>query len=200
MAAALTNVKYPGFDAGPSRLDTRRLITATMLGVTIAVVKAPFTFPVTDYLIIIEVPILALSFLLLGKGGATYTGLVNGLLQSAVKAGLFPYDLIFGVAYGVLVDIFGTLFRVRNAEKTSARRLAAALGIASTVLGVSIAYVFLVLNLSPGIDVSGYSTNQLLGIVYGPIVVWGILSGVVGGLVSARVWDKNLKARFGFLA
>ena len=62
-------------------MDSRKLITATLLGVVIAVVKSPFTFPVTDYLIIIEVPILALSFLLLGRGGATYTGLINGVLQ-----------------------------------------------------------------------------------------------------------------------
>ena len=59
-------------------MDTRKLATATLFGVVIAVVKSPFTFPVTDYLIIIEVPILALSFLLLGRGGATFTGFVNG--------------------------------------------------------------------------------------------------------------------------
>jgi hypothetical protein len=178
-------------------LDTRKLITATLFGVVIAVVKAPFTFPVTDYLIIIEVPILALSFLLLGRGGATYTGLVNGAIQSVVKVGLFPYDLLFAVSYGALVDLFGTLLSVRAEGKTSSLRLATALGLASTVLGVSIAYVFIALNLSPGtIDVSSYSTSSLLEVVYIPIVVWGILSGVLGGYFSARVWERNLKSRF----
>ncbi len=177
-------------------MDTRRLATATLFGVVIAVVKGPFSFPVTDYLIIVEVPILALSFLLLGRGGATFTGLVNGVLQSAVKVSFFPYDLIFAVSYGLLVDGFGTVFRVNGAGPTSARRLALALGLASTVLGVSIAYVFLALNLSPGIDVSGYSTATLLGVVYAPIVVWGIASGALGGFVSARIWEKNLKSRF----
>lgn len=177
-------------------MDTRKLATATLFGVVIAVVKAPFTFPVTDYLIIVEVPILALSFLLLGRGGATYTGLVNGVLQSAVKASFFPYDLIFGISFGVLVDIFGTLLKVRSEGSTSALRLASALGLASTVLGLVIAYVFLALNLSPGIDVSGYSSNALLEIVYAPIVIWGIISGVLGGFVAARVWERNLKSRF----
>ena len=177
-------------------METRKLITATLFGVAIATVKAPFTFPVTDYLIIVEVPILALSFLLLGKGGASYTGLVNGLLQSAVKVSFFPFDLVFGVSYGILVDIFGTLLKARNGERTSAKRMMATLGLASTVLGVGIAYVFLAFSLNPGIDVSGYSTTRLLEVVYAPIVVCGILSGIIGGFVSARIWERNLKARF----
>lgn len=179
-------------------MNSRRLITATLLGVTIAVVKGPFTFPVTDYLIIIEAPILALSYLLLGRGGATYTGLVNGILQSAVKVTFFPYDLIFAVSYGALVDIFFTLFDVRSEGKTNTKRLVAALGLASTVLGVSIAYVFLALNLSStlGIDLTSYSSTTLVEVVYVPIVVWGVVSGALGGYVSARVWEKNLKPRF----
>ncbi len=177
-------------------MESRKLVTATLFGVAIAAVKAPFAFPVTDYLIIVEVPILALSYLLLGRGGATYTGLVNGVLQSAVKVGFFPFDLIFGVSYGVLVDVFGTVFKVRAEGPTSTRRMMAALGSASTVLGVSIAYVFLAFNLSPGIDISGYSTAGLIEVVYTPIVIWGILSGILGGFISANLWEKNLKARF----
>ena len=161
-------------------------------------VKAPFTFPVTDYLIIIEVPILALSFLLLGWGGATYTGLVNGVLQSFVKVAFFPYDLIFAVSYGALVDIFGTLLSVRSGAGTSTRRLMAALGLASTLLGVGVAYAFVVLNLSPSLGLQGKSASYLLE-VYVPIVVWGVASGVLGGYFSARVWEKNLKPRFGSL-
>jgi hypothetical protein len=167
-----------------------------LFGVAIAAVKGPFTFPVTDYLIIIEVPILALSFLLLGRGGATYTGFVNGLIESAIKVGFFPYDLLFGTAFGVLVDVFGTVLHVRRDGKTSSQRLALALGLASTVLGVSIAYAFLVLNLNPGIDLSKYSTTTLLEVVYVPIVIWGIASGGIGGFISARIWEKNLKSRF----
>lgn len=177
-------------------MDSRKLITATLLGVAIAAVKSPFTFPITDYLIIVEVPVLALSYLILGKGGATYTGLINGVLQSAVKVGFFPFDLVFGVSYGVLVDIFCTLLKVRNAEKTSAKRMMVALGVASTILGVGIAYVFLAFNFNLGVDLSGYSTTELLEIVYAPILIWGILSGVLGGFFSARIWERNLKARF----
>ncbi len=177
-------------------MDRRKLITATLLGVIIAVVKSPFTFPVTDYLIIVEVPILALSFLLLGRGGATYTGFVNGILQSAVKVTFFPYDLIFAVSYGVLVDVFGTLLGVRSQGRTNTRRLVAALTLASAVLGVSIAYVFLALNLSSSVGLSNYSTPALIEVVYVPIVAWGIVSGALGGYISARIWERNLKPKF----
>ncbi len=177
-------------------LESRKLITATLLGVLIAVVKGPFTFPVTDYLIIVEVPILAISFLLLGRGGATYTGLVNGVLQSAVKVTFFPYDLIFAVAYGALVDLFGTILGVRSQGKTNVRNLVVALTLASMVLGVSIAYVFLAFNLSPSLGLSNDSMSWLVEVVYLPIVVWGIMSGALGGYISARVWEKNLRPRF----
>ena len=118
------------------------------------------------------------------------------MIQSAVKVSFFPYDLIFAVSYGVLVDVFGSVLKVRNDVGTSARRLTVALGLASTVLGVSIAYVFLALNLSPQLGISGYSTTALLEIVYLPIVIWGVASGALGGFVSARIWERNLKSRF----
>lgn len=177
-------------------MDTRKLATATLFGVVIAAVKSPFTFPITDYLIIVEVPILALSYLLLGRGGATFTGLVNGVIQSAVKATFFPYDLVFAVSYGILVDVFCTLFKVRPEQKTHTLRLVGALGVASTVLGVSIAYAFLTLNLSASLGLGGYSYDALLEVVYVPILVWGILSGALGGFISARIWEHNLKPLF----
>lgn len=177
-------------------MDSRKLATATLFGVLIAVVKSPFTFPVTDYLIIIEAPILALSYLLLGRGGATYAGLVNGVIQSAVKVTFFPYDLIFAVSYGLLVDVFCTAFKVNGGAKTSTLRLVGALGAASTVLGVSIAYIFLALNLSASLGLGGYSVTALMEVVYIPIVVWGIISGALGGYISARLWEHNLKPWF----
>lgn len=51
--------------------DSRKLVTATVFGVLIATVKARFTFPVPGFLNTVEVPLLGLSFLMLGAGGAT---------------------------------------------------------------------------------------------------------------------------------
>lgn len=178
-------------------VDSRKIATATMFGVMIAAVKAPFPFPVADILNIVEVPLLGLSFLILGKGGATYAGLVNGMISSVAKVGFFPFNLIFGVCYGMLVDGFGTAVKARSEAKTSSRRLMVALAAASTVLGLGITYITLALNLNPSVSFPGYSTTQLLEVVYLPTVVWGVFSGVVGGFVSARVWERGLKVRFG---
>ena len=151
--------------------------------------KGPFQPPYADFLIIVEAPILGLSFLLLGRGGATYTEVVNGLLQSGVKASFFPFSLVIAVLYGVLVDLLGTALRARSGGKASSKRMVATLGVSSIVTGVIAAYTSISLGIVP------YDPN-LLYIVYVPIVIWGVVSGALGGLISARVWERNLKARF----
>ena len=181
-------------------VDTRKLATATVFGVLIAVVKAPFPFPISDLLNIVEVPLLGLSFLLLGRGGGTYSGLVNGMISSIAKVGFFPYNLIFATLYGLAVDAFGAGFRAGESGRASARRMMAALSAASIVVGVSITYITLALNVNPSVSFPNASAGELLEVVYLPTVVWGVFSGAVGGYVSARVWDRGLNARFGKVA
>lgn len=170
-------------------VESRKLITAALFGVVIAVLKGPFPPPYADLLIIVEAPILGLSFLLLGRGGATYTEVVNGLLQSGVKASFFPFTLILAVMYGVLVDILGTAFKARQGDHADSRRMVAALGIASVLTGLTAAYTSIVLK------IVAYNPT-LFYVVYVPIIIWGILSGALGGFISARLWERNLKARF----
>jgi hypothetical protein len=170
-------------------VDTRRLITATLFGVVIAVVKGPFQPPYADFLIIVEAPILALSFLIVGRGGATYTEVINGLLQSGLKASFFPFSLVIAILYGVLVDFLGTALRARGNGKVSARRMVATLGIASIIVGTLAAYTSITLGIIP------YDPS-LVYIVYIPIIFWGILTGALGGYIAAQIWERNLKARF----
>jgi len=169
-------------------LDRRKLITATLFGVVIAVVKGPVPPPYADFLIIVEAPILGLSFLLLGRGGATYTELVNGLLQSVVKVSFFPFSLVIALLYGVLVDLLGTAFKANRGERTSSKRMVATLGVASIVTGLLAAYTSIALGIIP------YSPALIY--IYISIIVWGIFSGSIGGLISAQIWERNLKARF----
>jgi hypothetical protein len=37
---------------------------------------------------------------------------------------------------------------------------------------------------------------SLFAVVYVPILVWGIISGTLGGWLAARIWTRNLKSRF----
>jgi len=170
-------------------MDTRKLATATLLGVAIAVVKGPLQPPYADFLIIIEAPMLGLSFLLLGKGGATYTELVNGLLQSVVKASFFPFSLVVALLYGFQVDFFGSLFRADRGDHASARRMMLALGLSSITTGVLAAYT------SISLGIVQYNPS-LFYFVYVPIVIWGVFSGFLGGFLATAIWERNLKARF----
>lgn len=171
-------------------MDTRKLATATLFGVAIAVVKGPFQPPYADFLIIIEAPILGLCFLLLGKGGATYTEVINGILQSVVKASFFPFSLVIALLYGVQVDLFCSVFRAKQGSSASSKRMVAALSLSSIITGVLAAYTSIALGVVP------YDPS-LLVYVYVPIVIWGVLSGAAGGFLAARIWDRNLKERFG---
>jgi hypothetical protein len=170
-------------------VESRKLITATLFGVVIAILKGPFQPPYADFLIIIEAPILGLSFLLLGRGGATYTEVVNGLLQSGVKASFFPFSLIIAIMYGVLVDLLGTTFRAKQGDRADSMRMVTALGIASVITGLTAAYTSIALKII-------LYDPTLFYVVYVPIIIWGILSGALGGFISARLWERNLKARF----
>ncbi len=174
-------------------MDVRKLITAALFGVAIAVIKGPFQPPYADLLVIVEAPIVGLSYLLLGRGGATYTELINGLIQSTFKATFFPFTIIAALFYGVQVDLYSWLFRAQVNGNASAKRMFASLGLASSTTGVLAAYFSIALGLVP-------YTPSLFTIIYIPIIIWGVLSGAVGGALSARIWDRNLKARFGTFA
>lgn len=145
-----------------------------MFGVAIAVVKGPFQPPYADFLIIVEAPILGLSFLLLGRGGATYTEVINGLLQSTVKASFFPFSLVVAVLYGVQVDLFSGLLKANSGDKTSARRMFASLGLASSITGVVAAYASIYLGIVP-------FNQSLLTVVYIPIIIWGFSAALWAG-------------------
>ena len=76
----------------------------------IAVVYRTLPFKIGDSLIVFEAVVLSLSFILLGPGGATYTGLVNGLVETPLQLSFGPFAFCVALFYGVLVDLFSSLF------------------------------------------------------------------------------------------
>jgi hypothetical protein len=169
-------------------LDSRKIATATLFGVIIAIVKGPLLPPPSgDLLVVVEATLLGLSFLLIGTGGATFTGAVAGLLINVVEPGFLFYPFVLAVLYGVLVDALSSGLRVRTAEKISSKRLAVSLTIASGIVGPVAYYATVYLTPLLPSDPSIYAT----------IVIVGVVSGGVGGILAARIWERNLKARFG---
>ncbi len=168
-------------------VDSRKIATASLFGVIIAIVKGPLLPPPSgDLLVVVEAMLLGLSFLIVGMGGATYTGAVAGILINVVEPGFYFYPFVLAVFYGLLVDVVSTGLKVKTTETANSKRLAISLTIASAIVG----------------PVAYYATVYLTPIlpsdpsIYATIIVVGIVSGAVGGLLAARIWERNLKARF----
>ncbi|HUI86239.1 MAG TPA: hypothetical protein VLY21_03700 [Nitrososphaerales archaeon] len=168
-------------------VNTKRLITATLFGVLVGVVYGALPFEIGDSLIVFEAIILSLSFILLGPGGATYTGLINGLVETPLQLAFGPFA--FGVAlfYGILVDAFSSLFRVTSEGQVRTKRLVASLSLSTIITGLVATYAFIML---------GFGTTAPFVEVYVPVLVVGALSGTIGGFLAARIWERNLKSRY----
>jgi len=165
---------------------SRRVALASLFGVLILVTMGFLPAPTSDFLIAGEAFFLAMSFLAVGRGGATYTGVVAGLLITSVKLSFFPLDLVFAIFFGVMVDATGLLLRARGESGAVTTRLVAALTVSTGLVGFIAYYVTAVLtNIVP---------NQLA--LDASVLVFGIVSGAVGGFAAARVWNRYLKPRF----
>jgi len=171
----------------PKLVSSKKLITATLLGVLIGVVYGALPFEVGDSLIVFEAVILSLSFILLGPGGATYTGLINGLVETPLQLAFGPFAFGVALLYGILVDGFSTLFRVTSGGEVSTKRLVASLSLSTIITGLVATYAFIAL---------GFGTTAPFVDVYLPILVVGVVSGTIGGFLAARIWERNLKSRF----
>ena len=178
-------------------MRARKLITATLLGVMVFLIKGPLLAPYADLLVIFEALLVGIGFALLGRGGATYVELVNGALLTVYEASsvpaLAPFVLPLALLFGASVDLAGGLLKARVGSEVRAKRLAAAVTIAAGVTGV-IAYLATV----PTLIALGFLPNdQSMVLVLGiAIIVIGVAEGAVGGYLAARIWEMNLKARF----
>ncbi len=170
--------------------DTRKLATAALFGVIISLVMgAILPPPISDLLVVVEATLLGLSFILIGPGGATYTAAIAGILINLQFGGAyFLYPLLLALLYGVLVDAFSVALKVRAAGGVSAKRLAVSLTISSAITG-PVAY-YLTLPFLPANSPSD-------AVFYATIIVIGVISGAAAGFLAARLWDRNLRRRFG---
>jgi len=173
------------------------LATATLLGVIVFLIKGPLLAPYADFLLIFEALLVGLGFAILGRGGATYVELVNGILLTVYEAItvpiLAPFVLPLALLFGVLVDLTGWSLRAREGTAVSGKRLAAAVTISSAVTGTVAYFATLSALVSLGFLPNDPSMDLILGLT---IVVIGVIEGAAGGYLAARTWERNLKRRF----
>lgn len=178
-------------------VESRKLATATLLGVVVFLIKGPLLAPYADFLVILEAILVGLGFALLGRGGATYVEVVNGLLLTAYEAAtvpvLAPFVLPLALLFGLIIDGLGSLLKVREGGEVKAKKLALAVTVSSALTGAIAYLVTLPALISLNFLPNDASVDLTIGLV---IIIIGTVEGAAGGLIAARIWEKNLKARF----
>jgi tetrahydromethanopterin S-methyltransferase subunit E len=167
-------------------VSTRRIALGGIFGAMILAVNGFIPAPTSDFLIVFQSFLLAISYLVLGRGGATYVGVVSGVLITAVKISFFPLDLVFSIMFGLAVDILAVALRAKEDGRANSLRLVICMMASTGIVGFVAYYVTAVMtNLVPNdffLDLS--------------VLIFGIVSGAIGGAVAARVWNRNLMPRF----
>jgi len=171
-------------------VSTRRIALGALFGVMILVINGFIPAPTSDFLIVFQSLFLALSYLVVGRGGATYTGIVSGALITTVKLGFFPVDLVFATMFGVLVDVLASTFRAREDGRARTLRLTACMMVSTGVVGLSAFYVSVIAFPSSFVGVPHDPLTDLT------ILIFGVISGAIAGAIAARLWNRNLMARF----
>ena len=171
-------------------VSTRRIALGALFGAMILVINGFIPAPTSDFLIVFQSLFLALSYLVVGRGGSTYVGVVSGALITAVKLGFFPVDLVFATMFGVFVDVMATLFRVQEDGRAKTSRLMACMMVSTGVVGLSAFYVSVIAFPSAFVGVPHDPITDLT------ILVFGVVSGAIAGALAARLWNRNLMARF----
>ena len=182
---ALSVVEYPRMKQMTSSMpEGRRIAIGTLFGVVIFISGMILPTPIDKILIIIQATMLGLSSLLVKRLGATYAGMVAGLLMSLSRAAYAPFSLIFAITYGLLVDTSFHLLRVRMPDgNVQTRRVVASLTVSTAVLGLSSTYVTIFIGFMP-----------MIPILYAIIIIIGIINGVAAGFVTSFIWNRYLKA------
>jgi hypothetical protein len=170
--------------------ESRKIATAAMFAVIIAIVKGPiFPPPTGDLLVAIEALLLGLSFILLGFGGATFTALIAGLLLNVVEPGFWLFPLLLAILYGVQVDVFSSLFKAVGSSGVSTKRLMGSLTVSSATTGPIAYYATVTAGLVPSSPVDFYAF----------LIVFGIASGALGAYLAVKLWNRNFRSWFGQL-
>ncbi len=162
---------------------TRLLIVAffaSIMFMTRFFVPTPFD----RLLIAVDAVLLVLSALFVKKFGASYVGAIGGVLIGLSIPSLIPFSIIFAFLYGVIVDGFLFLFRIRASEE----------GVNRNKLMLAMAFGTLLIAF-----ISYYASEILMVIPPFPMIdmivlFMGPASGISSGYAAAYLWNKYLKA------
>lgn len=174
----------------------QRLFIIALFGAIIFVGNIFLPPPLNYLMMVVQSVILALASLFIHKVGAMYVGAIGGLLTAIASPSLGPFTFLFAFLYGVFVDVFMALFKVKGMrEGVNRNRLMVVMTLSTLLIAVSsysafavfpdfftaqgLSYFSLFLQRSPMLD--------MLVLFMGPA------TGVTAGYASAYLWNKYLR-------
>ncbi len=163
----------------------KRLFIAALFSSIIFVTNFFVPQPISYLLIVVQAVILALATFFLGKAGATYVGLIGGLLSALSRPAFGPFTFLFTFLFGLLVDVFSLVFKVSSTtESVNRNRVILTMTFSTAIIGFLSYYttaVYLQL-----IDLSPMMSGLVIFVATG--------SGISAGYAAAYLWNKYLKS------
>jgi hypothetical protein len=162
---------------------TKRLFIAALFGSVVFVTRVFVPSPIDKLLIVVDAVMLVLGALFIKTLGATYVGAVGGVLTGLWRPAV-PFSFILLFLYGVLVDAFLFLFKVKaTVNGVNRNRLMLAMAFSTLVIAFLSYYVTVL-----GLDV--ITANPVLDML---VLFMGPVSGSVAGYAAAYLWNRYLK-------
>jgi hypothetical protein len=116
-------------------------------------------------------------------------GAVGGLLTALISgAALGPFTFFFAFLFGVLVDIFLLIFRVKGSSiGVNRNRLISAMAISTLIIGISSYLAFTTGFFSYSLFIERSLMLDALVLFMGPV------TGAVAGYAASYLWNKYLR-------
>jgi hypothetical protein len=163
------------------RIAVRKVTFAAIFAGLIFVSKVFVPTPFDKAVILPQATLLTLASLILPRLGGTATATVSGLLMTAWRPSFAPLSLLMSILFGILIDLFINIFKAKS-KNVDVRlgRLFAATSVATALTGFVSYYtaVYLMAFMPP---------NPIIDAM---ILLSGIISGFVAGLLALVIWKR----------
>jgi hypothetical protein len=133
--------------------------------------------------------LLALSGLFISRIGAMSAGAVGGLLTALISgAALGPFTFFFAFLFGVIVDAFLFIFKVKGSSQGISRnRMMGVMTLSTLLIAISSYLAFTNGLFSVSLFIERNAMLDVLVIFMGPV------TGAVAGYAASYLWNKYLR-------
>jgi hypothetical protein len=165
--------------------NAKRLFIAALFSSIIFVTNFFVPPPISYLLIVVQAVVLALSTFFVGKAGATYVGLIGGVLSALARPAFGPFTFLFTFLFGVIVDAFTFAFKASpTKDGVNRNRVMLSMAFSTAIIGFLSYYVTVV-----------YLQIVVFNPVMSGLVIFvAVGSGISAGYVAAYLWNKYLKS------